>query len=61
MGRAAGWPARFGRGAVRNGMDGEGPGVSTAGGAEAREGWGICGIGAAGIPDGRGWRGPESI
>ena len=62
MGRAAGWPARLGRGAVRKGMDGMGDGVSTAGGAEARAvGWGIAGVAAAGIPGGNGWRGPESI
>jgi hypothetical protein len=75
MGRAAGCPARFGRGCGRKGV----PGVGLASGAEASlggagacgmlraTGWAGCataaggGIGAAGVGDGRGCRGPDNI
>src|SRR5215472_4129621 len=63
-GRAAGCPARVGRGAVLSGIDGA-PGVSTAGGADVRADAGGNGgsgaDGAGGIPEGSGCRGPESI
>jgi len=61
-GRAAGWPAKLGLGAAgRKCMEGAGPGVSTAGGAEARaECIGAPGGGGGG-PAGIGWRGPVRI
>jgi hypothetical protein len=76
MGRAAGWPAKFGRaGEDRSGIDGAGvpgvgPGVATevgsAGGAATRAlGCGATGpgegCGGGGVDAGMGCRGPERI